>query len=172
MKNIILIFILVLFILLVSISMFIFISYRQKKAVYIDQTNVSSESGAWTNIATENQVTQSFKPGMPVLLGIDIGIVTGNRGRGGDSITLTVIRGEKVLASVSQFVQEGFDGLLHFDMPGPVDVVPGEVLNIRVNDTGKIVFGWKYGGDTYKDGDGSFYGKPHSDFSFQTYGRM
>jgi hypothetical protein len=143
----------------------------QIQAGTIDQSNVPQWTGAWTNIVPENQVTQSFKPRSRVLLGVDIYIVTGNPGRGGDSITLKVSRAGETLATVSQFAPEGFDGLLHFKMPSPIDVVPGEVLKMIVCDTGKVAFGWKYEENTYIDGTGFSYGRPLGDFFFQTYGR-
>jgi hypothetical protein len=136
----------------------------------IDQNNVSTWYGAWTNIQPENKVTQSFKPKSNVLTGVGIDIVTGNRGRGGDTITIKVKRAEEPLATVSRYVAEDFNGLLLFKMPRPINVVPGEVLEITVSDTGKIVFGWKRGYDTYKDGNASFYGREEAeDFFFQTY---
>jgi hypothetical protein len=88
-------------------------------------------------------------------VGVDVGLVTGNAGRGGDTVTLFVIDLEGVvLATVSEYIHEGFNGFFYFDLPGDgIRITAGEPLLLRLNDTGKVVFGWQYvGGDCYADG--------------------
>ena len=107
---------------------------------------------------------QSFVPTLPCLVAVDVDLRTGNPGRGGDTVTLLVIgAGGQALTSVSQFVQEGFDGLLHFDLPGSgIGVTPGSILRIRLQDTGKVVFHWRYRENTYSQGQAFIFGMPGS----------
>jgi len=139
----------------------------------IDQKNTTHWEGGAANIQPENLMEQSFKPTFRILLGVDIGISTGNASRGGDTITMEIINVAESLCSVSQYVKEGFEGLLHFDIPAGINVTPGEILQIRVRDTGKIVFWWRYNRDRYPNGTRFLFGKPRpkQDWIFQTYGR-
>jgi len=58
-----------------------------------------------------------------------------------------------VLAEVSRPVLGGFDGWLRFDIPdGGIEVTPG-LLTLRLRDTGKSIFEWKYAGNTYPYGE-------------------
>jgi len=136
------------------------------------QNNVPQLPGGWMHFKPENRVTQTFKPRLHALSGVAVGIVTINRGRGGDTITLKVNRKGTTLASVSQIVPEGFNGFLLFNLPSPVRVEPNEVLDITLSDTGKIVFGWKLGSGTYKDGAGFNGGQKFMDFIFLTCGSL
>jgi hypothetical protein len=138
----------------------------------IDQINEPIWKGGWTNIAPENKVGQSIVTRSPVLEAVDVNIITANTGRGGDTITMKILyKGEQVIASISQSVQEGFNGWLRFEMPkGGIDVPAGTNLVIRLEDTGKSVFGWKYAGDTYPLGSRFFFGQAQDgDFFFRTY---
>jgi hypothetical protein len=66
-------------------------------------------------------------------------------------------------------------GVLRFDFTSPdVMVTPGIALHLRVEDTNKDVFGWRYGRNTYPGGSAYFNGAPWNngafDFRFRTYG--
>jgi hypothetical protein len=137
----------------------------------LDQINLPPWTGAATNIALGNQMGQTFTPGLPILWGVDIDIETGNN-HGDDTITLEVAKDGNVLSTTSQFVHQGFDGLLHFDLPSPLMVDVGQSYTLWVQDTGKVTFFWKYGEDRYRGGTSIFGGKANSqfDFRFQTYG--
>jgi hypothetical protein len=82
-----------------------------------------------------------------------------------------LFKGDQSIASISQFVQEGFNGWLRFEMPkGGISVPVGTNLTIQLEDTGKNVFGWKYAGDTYPLGSRFFFGQAQEgDFFFRTY---
>jgi hypothetical protein len=144
----------------------------------IDQANMPPWEGGWSIIgrgSTAVRFSQTFTPLVSRLSAIEIDIMTGNRGRGGDDITVTVIDGTRVLARASRFVAEGFDGVLRFDFTSPdAMVTPGVELHLRVEDTNKDVFGWRYGRNTYSRGTAYFNGTPWNngafDFRFRTYG--
>ena len=143
-----------------------------RQILVIDQSNEPPWEGGWMNIAPENEVGQSIVTRSPVLLAVDVNIVTGNTGKGGDNITMKILyNDDNILASISQFVPEGFDGWLRFEMPkGGIGVPVGATLIIQLEDTGKIVFGWKYAGDTYPSGSMFFFGQAQKgDFFFRTY---
>ncbi len=69
---------------------------------------------------------------------------------------------------------ERFDGFWHFDLPrGGISVTPGQPITMLVQDTGKVVFWWKYvNGNSSTAGQAYFYNAPFSDndFLFKTYG--
>jgi hypothetical protein len=101
--------------------------------------------------------------------------MTINAGRGGDTVTLTVRDGNGVnIATASAAVAAGFDGFLRFNLAdGGPPVTPGQPLTMMLQDSGKLVFGWKYvPGSPYPRGqaifDGSTFGT--NDFLFRTYG--
>ena len=96
---------------------------------------------------------QTFQVSRPGLTAVEIGLVTGNPGYGDDTITVEIAHSDQVLASTSQLVQDGFSGLLRFDFPTVLPVVPGQQYELRVHDTGKLTFGWKFAGDTYGQGE-------------------
>lgn len=136
----------------------------------LDQVNEPAWSGAWTNMFPGNS-GQSFTPTLAQLTAIEISILTGNAGRGGDQITLSLWDGSLMLSEETVDVQEGFDGWLRFEFPTPVEVQPGTQYVFRVEDTGQVVFGWRYAGNTYAQGDRLFLSDPDpsSDFFFRTY---
>ena len=74
---------------------------------------------------------------------VDVSILTGNPGRGDDTITLKILSAEqKVLGTSSQFVPDGFDGWLQFQFPDAgLMVTPGDTCIIALEDTGKTTFG-------------------------------
>src|SRR5271157_2901290 len=140
----------------------------------MDQANAPAWTGAATNIAPGNKISQTFVPSLSCLIAVEAGLKTGNSGRGGDQVTAQILnQGGAVLASVSANVQEGYEGYWRFDLPDGLSVTPGQPLTIRLQDTGKIVFWWKYvGGNPYPVGQAYFYGSPFqdNDFLFKTYG--
>jgi hypothetical protein len=144
----------------------------------LDQSNMPPWEGGWSIIgrgSTVGRFTQTFTPLTSTLTSIEIDVMTGNRGRGGDRITVTILDGTRVLATASRSIQEGFDGLLPFDFPAPgVSVTPGAPLHLLAEDTNKDVFGWRYGLNTYPGGVAYFNGAPWNqgvfDFRFRTYG--
>lgn len=140
-----------------------------------DQVNEPAWTGAAVNIAPENEVTQTIVPALPLLTRIEVALKTGNPGRGGDQITLTLTDADGMQrVTQTQLVKEGFDGFLQFLLPGGGEsVTPGRPITIRLSDTGKVVFWWKYaGGDPYRAGKASFHGAAFkdNDFLFRTYG--
>ena len=115
---------------------------------------------------------QSFVPEKSLLVAVAVEITRGSRGVGADTITMKIIgEGEEILVSSSIHVCEFFQGWLRFDMPQQgVTVDAGKPLVIRLEDTGKGGFGWRYGGDTYPSGSRVFLGSPQDgDFFFRTY---
>ena len=144
--------------------------------VVLDQVNDPDWRGGWTNLASSNQMGQTFIPMLPVLVAVEVGITTGNPGFGGDTLTMELIGIDgELLVTRSTRVQDGFDGWLRFDLPrGGIRVPPGKPVELRLRDTGKPTFGWKLGGD-YPSGTAESFAYPHllqqSDFLFRTYGR-
>lgn len=146
--------------------------------VQLDQSNFPTWEGAWTVIgrgAAVVRLAQTVTPQKARLTAIEIDVLTGNRGRGGDQITVNIVAGERVLATVSQSVAEGHDGVLRFEFPSPgVGVTPGTAFELQVEDTGKEVFGWRYGLNVYAGGAALLNGVPWNndafDFRFRTYG--
>ena len=144
----------------------------------LDQSNVPPWDGGWSITGRGAGVirfAQTFTPVKSRLTAVDIDIMTGNRGRGGDTITVRIVDGSRLLVTRSKSVMEGFDGMLRFDFPAPgVMVTPGTMLQLQVEDTNKDVFGWRYGLNTYPGGVAYFNGAPWNngafDFRFQTYG--
>lgn len=143
-----------------------------------DQSNMPSWEGAWSIIGRGSIVarfTQTFTPLKSRLTAVEIDVMTGSRGRGGDVITVRILDANRELATASRPVEEGFDGMLRFDFPSPgVSVTPGSPLHLLVEDTNKDVFGWRYGLNTYPGGVAYFNGAPWNDgafdFRFRTYG--
>jgi hypothetical protein len=120
-----------------------------------------------TNIAPENHMSQSFKAISPCIRVIEFAINTINQGYGGDTVTVTLFASDKnILFLGKQYVPEGFDGWLKYDILNPLSVEVGETLVVELQDSGKIVFGWKYSSDTYPDGTAIEFGKPYSNHDF------
>lgn len=143
----------------------------------VDQSNTPPWQGGWTVIGRTSGVVrlaQTFTPSKSTLVALDIDILTGNPGRGGDQITTRIVAGSQVVASMTRTVADGFDGALRFDLDPPVSVTPGLTLSLEVEDTGKEVFGWRYGSNAYPAGAAYFNGSPWNggafDFFFRTYG--
>jgi hypothetical protein len=138
-------------------------------STHIDQRNLPAWTGGWTAMSWVQ--SQTFQPSFPILTGVDLDIRTANPTQGDDTITVEVLKEGERIATVSQVVPVGFEGLLHFDFDPEVLVNAGESYLLRV-DGSKDTFGWKYGGDTYAKGI-RYVGanaKRDSDWRFQFYG--
>jgi hypothetical protein len=102
---------------------------------------------------------------------VDVSILTGNPGRGDDTITLRILSADQqVLGTASQFVADGFEGWLHFQFPDSgLMVTPGDTFIIALEDTGTTTFGWRYADDTYPNGHAISLGidQPTWDFFFR-----
>lgn len=136
-------------------------------------SRVAAGEPGWTNIVPGNDRGQTFIATRPRITGIEVELVTGNaRQKGSDTLTLalTTPRGD-VLAEVEQTVDSGEAGWLCFAMPqGGIDVRPGETLVLRLRDTGKVIFGWRYGKSTYRGGHTSMPNLDHStSFAFHVH---
>jgi hypothetical protein len=140
----------------------------------LDQQNNSNWTGGATNIAPSNNVRQTFTPSLPHLYAVEVGLMTGNSGLGGDQITLTIINSNgQVIATKTDTISEGFEGFYSFNISdNGINVTPGQTYTIQLADTNKIVFFWKYTNNSYSGGQAYFYGTPfnNNDFFFNTYG--
>jgi M6 family metalloprotease-like protein len=146
-----------------------------KVGATLDQINNPVWTGGAVNIQPGNKVSQTFVPKTAHLTAVEIGLMTGNKGHGGDKVTVNVMDGQQnVLGAVSATVAEGFNGFVHFDMPANgINVTPGQTYTLQVQDTGKVVFWWKYvGRNPYAGGQAYFHGSSFSDndFFFKTFG--
>lgn len=145
----------------------------RRDLLLLDQVNAPEWKGGAVNIVPVNHVSQTFVPTLPTLVAVEIGLRTGNAGRGGDTVTMSIFCQGKQIFSRSTAIPEGFEGFLHFDVTPPLAVDVGKTLTMEVHDTGKDVFHWKYcGGNTYGRGNALFCGKSFdtNDFYFKTFG--
>lgn len=141
----------------------------------VDQSNAPAQPGGGAHHITV-QSAQTVMPTLGCLTRVDVGLTTGNRGRGGDQVTLTVsdLYNARVYAKVTAAVPEGFDGYWRFDMPAGGVEVPRSAIVLDLRDSGKNVFWWRYEeGDPYP---GGFYifggaGNANRDYVFKTYGK-
>ncbi len=148
---------------------------RMAAADTIDQANAPAQPGGGAHHITV-QSAQTVMPTLGCLTRVDVGLTTGNRGRGGDQVTLTVgdLYSARVYAKVTAAIPEGFDGYWRFDMPAGGVEVPRSAVVLDVRDSGKNVFWWRYEeGDPYP---GGFYifagtGNANRDYVFKTYGK-
>ena len=136
----------------------------------IDQRNLPPWTGGWT---TAHGRKQSFTPDLPILTAIDIILVTANN-RGGSTLTLEISQGDHVLATVSQWFFDGYEGLAHFSLPEPIAVSTSESVLISPFDSPTDTLGWKYSGNNYDGGVAYFSGLPREDrdFFFRTWGAL
>lgn len=143
----------------------------------VDQSNLEQPGIRPGWLAMSWTISQTFKPSMPVLTGVDIDLITGNPLLGPTTITVEIRDNNtnQVLATASQTVQVGISGLLHFNFARDVPVTVGDTYVLYVPGS-KDTFGWKFSGDTYPDGFRTITNWqrsiPHSneDCLFQTYG--
>jgi hypothetical protein len=146
---------------------------QTKQTAVIDQAPGLTWSGALDYIAPNAQTEQTFVPVLPIIVAVEVNIVTASPDRGDDTITLEILDDSgAALASVSADVEGGFDGWLRFDIDGGLAVAIGSTLTIRLSDAGNSVFGWKYlEGDVYKPGARVKSGlSAGGDFLFRTLG--
>jgi hypothetical protein len=147
-----------------------------RKPVYIDQMPESPWFGMLFDYMDPTKlVEQSFVPTYPVLVAVEVNILTVNADRGNDTITMSILDNNgTVLVSRSKQVASGFSGWLRFDIDGGINIPIATNLFIRLEDTGNYVFGWKYlGGDIYKQGSRIKEGvAAEGDFIFRTYANI
>lgn len=127
----------------------------------------------WTNIVPPNRVGQTFVARASVIRRVDVNILTTeNRSGPEDTLTLTILdENGNPIGVASQVVRAGFDGWLSFTFarPNGLRVNPGARLRLWLRDTGKVLFGWRYGLDRYHSGISFMGGKedPRFDFLFR-----
>jgi hypothetical protein len=144
-------------------------------AEQIDQSNLPQWAGGWTNINPNAEgravMWQTFTPAFSNLIAVDVDILTISPGKGNDTLTVEICKGENILASAERYVEDGFDGLLRFEFSEAVSLVPEQIYELMVRDTGALRFGWKYASNTYERGS-RYVGaqeRPGTDWLFQTY---
>jgi hypothetical protein len=123
----------------------------------------------WTNIIPPNHTGQSFIVKSQTLSSIEVALLTtGNKVIGKDTITMKVLSKDgTVLIKRSRRLDVGFNGWLRFEAHRQgLKVMPGEKLIIQLEDTGKVVFGWKYSLDKYPDGTAIMLGKEDKKYDF------
>jgi len=138
----------------------------------IDQSHVRDES--FGNFQQGNNSGQTFTPTFELIEAIEVGLRDNTSSGNSEVISLRLLRGSDVLATVNRTVTAPVAPLTRFTFNEPVAVTPGELLEFQLNDSGFIRFFWNQGpfGSTYDGGQGTFFGGPYgSDRSFQTLGR-
>ena len=153
---------------------FLFTTYGVTRCEGLDQANApASASLGTTNILPASKGSQTFVPSLACLENVEAELNTINFNRGGDTVTAQILDSAgRVLSSTSPYIPEGFEGFWPFHLLG-VTVTPSQPLTIRLQDTGKGVFGWRYSrGNTYPAGQSYYYGSPSqdNDYLFTTYG--
>jgi hypothetical protein len=144
----------------------------------VDQSNLPEWGGGWTHVnpAGEGRATmwQTFTPGCPNLTAVEIDVLTVSAGQGDDVLTVEIAQDGVVLASAERSVADGFAGLLRFEFPEGVPLVPEQIYELKVRDTGKTRFGWKYGLNTYARGSRYVFAQPRAgtDWFFRTYSEI
>jgi len=140
-----------------------------------DQANTAPWQNAWTNL--NNYARQSFRPRLPRLTGVEVGLVVANPGPDSAEISMMVMNEEGLgVARVSKRVSVTDCGHVLFVLPrGGLRVARGQVYSIALSG-GDNLFGWKYVVGGYGRGSAFFNNKPlvkeaRSTFLFRTYGR-
>ena len=158
-----------------TIALFLALVPAAPAAEQVDQSNVPEWGGGWTHVnpTADGQAVmwQTFTPACTNLTAVEIDILTISPGRGDDVLTVEIAGDGVVLASAERAVEDGFDGLLRFEFPEAVPLVPEQLHELKVHDTGKGHFGWKYGSNTYERGSRYVFAqeRPASDWFFRTY---
>jgi hypothetical protein len=144
-------------------------------AEIVDQSNLPEWAGGWTHINPDPngqaRMWQTFPPDYSNITAVEIDILTVNPGDFNDIITVEIAKDGKILASTERNVEYGFEGLLRFEFDETVPVIPGELYELKVHDTGLTRFGWKYASNTYDAGTRyvSASERPGTDWFFRTY---
>ncbi|MCU0913062.1 MAG: hypothetical protein MUC88_00690 [Planctomycetes bacterium] len=144
----------------------------------MDQSNLPEWAGGWTHVspAGEGQAAmwQTFTPARANLTAVGIDVLTISPGRGDDLLTVEIAQDGAVLTAAERSVQDGWDGLLRFEFPAAVPLVPGQVYELKVRDTGMTLFGWRYGPNTYERGSRYVFAQPRTgtDWFFRTYAEV
>lgn len=114
---------------------------------------------------------QTFTPNYSNITAVEIYILTVNPGQFDDTLTVEITKDGEILASVERLVEYGFEGLLRFEFAQAVSVVPEELYELKVRDTGLTRFGWKFALDTYDRGSRyvSASERSYTDWFFRTY---
>ena len=126
-------------------------------------------SEGWTSIIPPNRTGQSFIAKSRTLSSIEVALLTtGNRTEGKEIVTMKILSEDgRTLTRVSRSIGVGFNGWLRLELRGKgLKVVPGQKLVIRLEDTGKVLFGWKYSSDKYSDGTAIMLGKEDKRYDF------
>jgi|GEM_PF-3829561 len=132
--------------------------------------NATETSTAWTSISPANRQRQSFTAVARKISAVEVRIVS-SKPDTGDTIALNLLANNgSVMFTTSAAVPSGFDGWLKFTVPN-LETDIGGILMIQIADTGKIAFGWKYGGNTYPGGCAYICNiqKPENDFLFKVH---
>jgi hypothetical protein len=141
----------------------------------VDQSNLPEWAGGWTHINPDPngqaRMWQTFTPDYSNITAVEIDILTVNIPQLDDIITIEIAKNGEILTSTERNVEYGFDGLLRFEFDKVVPVIPGELYELKVHDTGLTRFGWKYASNTYDAGTRyvSANERPGTDWFFQTY---
>jgi hypothetical protein len=144
----------------------------------IDQSNLPEWDGGWTHVNPTPEgsalMWQTFMPGHPNLTAVEISVLIANPRVGGDTLTVEIAESGNILASAKSYVEEGFEGLVRFDFPEAVTLVPDQTYELIVYDTGITEFGWKYGPNDYDRGTRYASGEeqPGTDWLFRTYSQV
>jgi hypothetical protein len=144
-------------------------------AEVVDQSNLPEWAGGWTHINPDPngqaRMWQTFTPDYSNITAVEIDILTVNPGDFNDLITIEIAKEGEILASTEHNVEYGFEGLLRFEFDETVPVIPGELYELKVHDTGLTRFGWKYASNTYDAGTRyvSASERPGTDWFFRTY---
>lgn len=158
-----------------AIALFLALVPAAPAAEQLDQSNLPEWDGGWTHVnpASDGQAVmwQTFTPACTNLTAVEIDILTISPGRGDDVLTVEIAGDGVVLASAERAVEDGFDGLLRFEFPEAVPLVPEQLYELMVRDTGATRFGWKYGPNTYERGSRYVFAQQQLgyDWFFRTY---
>jgi hypothetical protein len=143
----------------------------------VDQSN--PVTGGGSQILAHMPIGQEFTPSQPILSAVDIAF-RGGEGEA-DTITVNIRKGtitSPVLATLSQvvapcpFISSPFTCIVHFDLPAPLSVTPGDKYVLELQAT-KPFHAWQTdaGAGDYVGGAAILQGvvDPALDFGFQTY---
>jgi parallel beta-helix repeat protein/predicted outer membrane repeat protein len=164
------------FLCLITVTIYLFFMQPTAFAAEkVDQSNLPEWGGGWTHINPDPngqaRMWQTFTPDYSNITAVEIDILTVNIPQLDDIITVEIAKDGEILASTERNVEYGYEGLLRFDFAEAVAVVPGELYELKVHDTGLTRFGWRYAANTYDAGSRyvSASERPGTDWFFRTY---